>query len=79
MVRLIQPQHGDKGCFSLGSKQQQPGSLTSGASQPLSGRKEEKRRENWHGRGGGGCGCSIVIEQELLMLNAQAIIAKQPL
>lgn len=50
-----------------------------GAGQPLSGRKEKKRRENWHGRGGGGCGCSIVIEQELLMLNAQAIIAKQPL
>lgn len=47
------------------------------ASKSLSVRKEEKRRENWRGRGEGG-EYSIMIEQEVLKLNAQAIITKQP-
>lgn len=47
------------------------------ASKSLGVRKEEKWRENWHGRCNGG-GYSIMIEQKLLKLNAYAIITKQP-
>lgn len=39
--------------------------------------KKEKKREIWHGCGNGR-GYSIMAEQELLKLNSQAIITKQP-